>query len=41
MQNINHENVLKLIEKFEDDNFIDLLMPHCEKGNLYELSKNL
>ncbi len=32
MQSIDHDNILKLIQKFEDDNYIDLLLPHCEKG---------
>ena len=34
MYEINHEHIIKLLSYFEDSNYIYLVLPYCDKGNL-------
>jgi aurora kinase len=34
---LNHRNIIKFIETFEDKNNIYIVLEHCAKGNLFKL----
>lgn len=39
---LNHKNILKMMETFEDDQNLYILLEYCSGGNLYErLNKSL
>ena len=39
MYSLNHPNIMKLINHFEDDNFCYLIMPYASQGDIYKLLK--
>ena len=39
MYSLNHPNIMKLINHFEDDNFCYLILPYASQGEIYKLLK--
>ena len=39
MFEINHEHIIKFLSYFEDSNYVYLVLPYCDKGNVEKLMK--